>query len=100
MEAFLKMSYFIIFFQEYMECWHKEHSNNTAEAEIDFMRCYRDTWMNFQFQDCIKELEEMYPEETKKSKEKDYVQNLKDTKYWVQWIKWCMDKKKRNLKVI
>ena len=55
--------------------------------------------MNLQFQDCIKELEERYPEETKKSKDKDFVPDLRNSTYWVQWNKWCMDWKKEALKV-
>jgi len=92
--------------KEYRECWQsliEEQSNqgnvtvmyNTA---IDAARCYRDTWLNLQFRDCIKELEERYPEETKKSKEKDFVPDLKNTTYWVRWNKYCMDRKKADLK--
>ena len=96
---FMRFAILQSFLKEYMECWHKEHDNNTAKAEIDFMRCFRDTWLNFQFQDCIKKLEDMYPEETKKSKEKDFVPNLEETTYYVRWIKMCMDKKNKDLKV-
>merc|ERR1712079_216583 len=56
--------------KEYMECWHKEHDNDTAKAEIDFMRCFRDTWLNFQFQDCIKKIRRNVPRGDKEIKRK------------------------------
>ena len=27
--------------EEYMECWNKKHSNDSVEAELNIMRCFK-----------------------------------------------------------
>jgi len=78
--------------EEYMECWNKKHSNDSVEAELNIMRCFKETWQNFEFQDCLKEVETWFRDEnTQKSK---LLPDFED----MGWVKWCMTNKKQELK--
>ena len=55
--------------------------------------CLKETWQNFEFQDCLKEVETWFRDEnTQKSK---LLPDFED----MGWVKWCMTNKKQELKV-
>ena len=55
--------------------------------------CLKETWQNLEFQDCLKEVETWFrDEDTQKSK---LLPDFED----MGWVKWCMTKKKEELKV-
>ena len=53
----------------------------------------QETWQNFEFKDCLKEVETWFrDEDTQKSK---LLPDFED----MGWVKWCMTNKKQELKV-
>merc|ERR1712018_1047690 len=52
--------------EKYMKCWNMEHSNDTVIASINIIRCFKDTWFNFAFQDCLKDVNSWFHEDGSK----------------------------------
>ena len=76
-----------------MKCWNMEHSNDTVIASINIIRCFKDTWFNFAFQDCIEDVNSWFHEE--ESKESRQMPDFGQ----MRWVNWCMTKTKREIKV-